>query len=371
MEGILISSGFSELFKHLNTLFTPFFVTYAVVVSLIPRAKQVGLIDSPDGIRKFHKRPTPVIGGVCMLAGLLVPVLLFPSLHDFAGLFLAMLLAAGVGFFDDRFGLNYVSRVSFQIAAVVLMVLLDGESLRSFGNLFGSGTILTCGFSVPVTIFCAVGVMNAMNMIDGLDGLAGGIAMAAFAAFGVLAWLNDMPLLVMLSLYFCGTLAAFLRFNWFPSKIFMGDAGSMMLGLVLAWFALALSQHRGSSVSPVAVLLVLALPVTDTITVMIRRLLRGKNPFHADRTHLHYILAATGLSQRNVVFLMIFMTLVSSSVAIAGTILKWSDTQLFSFYMAGFALYVSGIFRLQTLLTNIIRLREMTFMRVFYRKWFS
>jgi UDP-GlcNAc:undecaprenyl-phosphate/decaprenyl-phosphate GlcNAc-1-phosphate transferase len=286
-------------------------------------------------------------------------VLLLPF-SPLAGFFMGILMIAVVGFFDDLYGVNFKIRFAVQALSTVSIMYFGGTVLYSFGNIFGIGSLQT-GFLAPVfTIFCVVGVINAMNMIDGLDGLAGSVSIVAFIASGILAGLNGQNELVYLSIAFIGSIAAFLRFNRYPSKLFMGDTGSMTLGFSLAFFAIQTTQ--GSAVvSPSAALLVLSLPVSDTIVVMIKRLMNGKHPFHADKTHLHHFLKDLGLSHKAAFIIMASASAVSSSIAIIGTMLHFPDYFFFIIYCCCFTAYFIASYKLKIIYRLILQLRRKNF----------
>jgi UDP-GlcNAc:undecaprenyl-phosphate GlcNAc-1-phosphate transferase len=305
----------------------------------------------PDNNRKVHLVPKPLVGGLGIVAGVLVVMMLFFPFGKYIGLILSILMILVVGVLDDRFDISFKWRFVVQIVATAnAMYFFPGMHLRSFGNLLGFGPVETGLLVVPLTIFCVLGVINAINMIDGLDGLAGTLSFVAFSTFAVFAWINHTPSLMLICLAFAGAIGAFLRFNWYPSKLFMGDAGSMTLGFVLAFFAIELSQKPGGSVSPVAALFVLAVPITDTVTVMSKRMMKGKSPFEPDKTHFHHLLKMMGFSHAGVVIIMLGLSMVFSSVAVLATIMRVPDYVLFALYAAWFVLYfvsslkMNGIF---------------------------
>lgn len=333
-------------------------ITAMAIRFLAARAGNLGLVDHPDGIRKKHSRPTPLVGGIAMVAGVFLSSVPFISGSSNNGMVFSLLLITAIGVLDDRFNINFKIRLLMQIGAVLLIVMFDGVALNSFGSLFGQDPIVTGRLAIPVTIFCVVGVINALNMLDGHDGLAGGVALVAFISFGALAMLNGLQVLVLIALAFCGALLAFLRSNWFPSKIFMGDAGSMSLGLALACFSLQLTQFPGTTVSPAAALLVLSLPVTDTLTVMIKRIMKRQNPFHPDRNHLHHVLKALGFSDRNVTLTIMTLCLLSGTIAVAGTILHAHDAVLFLIFVICFLTYFIASYNVRFFCKIIVKIRQ-------------
>lgn len=358
-EALLLPFSTVPLLEYSGMYLLSLAVSFAAILLLKANAQRLGLIDMPDGVRKIHTVAKPLVGGLGMVAGILLSMLVFLPIAHYIGLLLAIIMIATVGFFDDRHDISFKIRFAVQALATVSVMYFGGTVLHSFGNLFGFGPILTGSFGVAVTIFCVIGVINAMNMIDGLDGLAGSISMVAFSAFGILAGLNGQTGLVFISVAFIGALAAFLRFNWSPSKLFMGDTGSMTLGFVLAWFAIETTQGS-STVSPSAALLVLALPVTDTIVVMFKRIRKGKSPFFADKTHFHHVLKAMGLDHRKAVIIMATASAISSSVAIIGTMLHLPDYTLFSIYLFFFTAYFIASYRIKTIYRIVIWLRRIT-----------
>jgi len=350
--------GQADFTQYIGTYALSLVATYGAILILLKYADQLGFIDHPDGVRKIHTVAKPLVGGLGIITGVIIAMLAFVPIQHYIGLIIAMLMVGTVGALDDRHDLHFKVRFIVQIAATVSIMYFGGTVLTSFGNLLGFGTIQTGFLAYAITIFCVLGVINAVNMIDGLDGLAGGTSLVAFSAFGLLAWLNGQPELMLIAIAFVGALAAFLRFNWFPSKLFMGDAGSMTLGFVLAFFAIAVTQKTGSVVSPVAALLVLALPITDTITVMIKRVLKSKSPFHPDKTHLHHVLKAMGVNHHKVVIVMIAATVVSSAIAVIGTLLQLPDYAFFSIYIACFSTYFVASYKLRGIYRRLLWLRQ-------------
>lgn len=333
--GVLTAS-----FEQTRIYLVSLFVAYASIHGLSGVAEKFRLLDMPDNNRKVHSEAKPLVGGLGIISGVLVAMLLFFPVIKYISLIISILLILGIGVIDDRFDISFKWRFVVQITAtVIVMHYFPGMHLRSFGNILGLGAVETGLLVVPVTIFCTLGVINAVNMIDGLDGLAGTTSLLAFIAFAVLAWLNGMPSFMFLSIAFAGALASFLRFNWYPSRLFMGDAGSMTIGFVLAFLAIELSQKPGTIVSPVAVLLVLAVPVTDTLTVMTKRIMKGHSPFKPDKTHFHHLLRDMGFGHSGSVTIIMTISLLFSLLAIAGTVLQVHEGYLFVLFVAWFVLY--------------------------------
>jgi UDP-GlcNAc:undecaprenyl-phosphate GlcNAc-1-phosphate transferase len=229
-----------------------------------------------------------------------------------------------VSLWDDWKELHHVPRFLAQIAAVLVMIYGAGIELRSVGNLFGFRPIGLWVFAVPMTVFAVVGVINAVNMIDGMDGLAGSTSMVSLAWYGVAATLSGRPDLANLAWLLCGGLAGFLLFNlrfpWQPrAKVFLGDAGSTLLGFALAWFAIDLSQGSAArTLPPIAALWVVLLPLADTVSLMARRRSRGKSPFHPDREHIHHFLLAHGFTVSGALLVLVGVSVVFGAVGVIG-----------------------------------------------------
>lgn len=279
-------------------------VTLVAIFSLRPLAPRLGLVDRPDA-RKCHKGRIPLIGGICFFLGTVAGL----SYLGVIDAFIVALLGSGAlilltGMIDDLYDLSVGSRLAVQIGTVLVVATTTGVYIDSAGTLLGDSELkLHALLGIPLTVIAIVGLMNAFNMLDGIDGLAGGLAMVAILA--VLAFGNGtgwqaLGVLMLLQLLMVA-LVPYLGVNlgWPDGrKIFMGDAGSTLVGFLLGWSLVHLSQSRVAHISPVDVLWCVAIPVMDTLGVMVRRLRIGKSPFKPDRQHLHHLLLDAGCSPR-------------------------------------------------------------------------
>lgn len=329
-------------------IFGAFLLSFLITRLLLPRlsriASAIGLLDQPSE-RKVHGNPKPLVGGVGMAMGLSVACMLFVPLANLRGYFAGALLLVLIGFLDDFRELIPRWKFIVQLLAVGAMMLLSGTVLLTFGNLLGIGEISFQTLAIPMTILGAVGVINAVNMIDGLDGLAGGVSLIAFAAIAILAYMDGQKAHMLLSLALCGSVLAFLWFNWRPASLFMGDAGSLLLGFSLAFLSIAITQKKGSTVPPVAPLLILAVPIVDTVTIMTRRVMRGGSPFQADRYHLHHIIMRFGADGEKAVAIIMLLSLFFSGLAVTGTFLHMPEAYMFACFMAyAFTYFLSSFF---------------------------
>lgn len=277
------------------------FVIVAVLVpASLPMTRRLGLHDNPGG-RKQHEAPTSYVGGLLILMAVAISFVVFDRQSSLvATTFLgcsALLMLVGLA--DDRFGLSWKARISAQTISTLIMITVAGVQVQNLGDVFGVGTLPLGLLTIPVTIFIVVGVINALNMIDGSDGLAGGqalVSLVLLAAFAHYAGNTDMVArLLTVAAAVAGFLVWNLRFPWQPrARIFLGNAGSMVLGFVIAWAAVRLTQNPEHPVSPVLGPWTIAIPLIDCVTLMFRRMRQGVSPFKADRNHLHHLLLDAG-----------------------------------------------------------------------------
>lgn len=289
---------------HLILLFfSALFISLWLTPQAIRLSFRIDAVDHP-GERKVHRKAVSRLGGLAMVAGLFLPLLFFQEIDRTLVAFLAgALVASATGFLDDVWRIRPGIKFFGEIAASAIFVFGSGVSLASLGDFAGVGEVSPGLLAPAVTIFCMVGVMNALNLSDGLDGLAGGISAIAGAFLGIFAILGEDWTSVAILASLLGALFGFLRYNTYPATLFMGDTGSVLLGYSLSAVTVILVQADGIGIrlSPVMVAAVLALPIMDTLLVMLRRIRHGENPFHPDKTHLHHRLLSLGLPHAAVV----------------------------------------------------------------------
>jgi UDP-GlcNAc:undecaprenyl-phosphate/decaprenyl-phosphate GlcNAc-1-phosphate transferase len=302
----------------------PFFTSLILTMLIIPGLRvvaiQIGLTDKPN-IRKVHATPIPLVGGIAVFIAASLSFSLSmpfdPSILIYKNLFIALVILLTMGVIDDKFDL----RASFKLIIQLLLAhytFTMGIKIESLYGLFGMYDLPTWG-QYTLTLVIITGVVNAFNLMDGIDGLAGGLGILGFTMLTIFALLNNHVQMAVLSLAFVGALIGFLKFNFSKSqKIFMGDAGSLMIGFVLVVASIHLLQlsatKSNSTFVLIGVISILLLPVIDAIRVFRGRLKKGKSPFHADRTHLHHLVLATGLKHRKSTISILVMVLVISIV---------------------------------------------------------
>ena len=339
------------MINHEIRIFLVFLVALFAAMFVLPKlariAKVIGLLDKPSEKRKVHKIPRPLVGGIGMVISATFTALVFIPIAGLRGYFLGLSILLFVGFLDDFKELGHKQKFVAQIVATLLLIYF----------LLGLGSLMLPDISWltwGVTIFCVVGVINAINLVDGLDGLAGGISFVAFITFAIHASMGGDTTLMLLSLALAGAVLGFLRFNWYPSSMFMGDAGSLCLGFSLAFMSLALTQGGNTHVSPVVPLLILAVPITDTIMVMTKRIFRGESPFKADRYHLHHIFMRFGMGRVLVVKVIVGITILLNLLSLLGSLYKWPDVYLFGTFLIYFFIYtISSFFIIYTMRTTL------------------
>lgn len=282
------------------------FVAVLVVTSLLiwlfnPIAHRIGWLDRPAG-RKDHASPTPYHGGLAMYLGLLVVVATLYTPHaPMRALIQASGLLVIVGLLDDMFDVRWYLRIVAQVIAALILVYVGGVHIEQIGPVFGLQPMSLGVLSVPFTVFATVGLINALNMSDGVDGLAGTLSLAALLMLAAAAHYAGNERLVHGLVMISAAVTAFLVFNLRRpgqrrAKVFMGNAGSAFLGLVIAWAAFRLTQNPGHPVSPVLAPFLIAPPVIDCLALMLRRVVNGRSPFAADRGHMHHYMVDAGFS---------------------------------------------------------------------------
>jgi UDP-GlcNAc:undecaprenyl-phosphate GlcNAc-1-phosphate transferase len=329
-----------------------FAATAILIVVLRPLAISIGLVDVPSG-RKSHSGNIPLIGGLAIFAASLMALLahggltgleLMPA-HSFSAFYSTGLILLIIGAWDDYRALPAVSRILAQLVASLVMIFVGGVVLTDLGNLAHDGGILYLGLlAVPFTVFATLGVINAMNMCDGLDGLSGSLALIALLGFGIANALWGTPENQQLIVVFSACVISFLMFNlrtlWRPQAwVFLGDAGSMLLGITLSWLAVELSQGESRVISPAAALWFLMLPIYDAVSMMVRRVLKRRSPFEADREHLHHIFLLAGFSVGETVTLMTGIAIGGVVIGLAGTYLNVADIYLAALFLFGGMFY--------------------------------
>lgn len=306
-------------------------------------ARRLGWVDSPDW-RKHHSGDIPLAGGPAIALAVAAVMLWqggWSATAAVLGWTSAIVFLTGLA--DDRRHILVPVRFALQILALLGMIWYGGIVLHNFGNLFWAGMLNLGPLAIPITVFSALGVINAFNMIDGLDGLSGAVALIALGGMAFLAgrggWMEEHAILLVV----CAAIAGFLLLNFrFPWReralVFLGDSGSSWIGFLLAWFFIALSQDdpaRGlqRAYAPITAIWLFGLPLMDTTYVMIRRGRERKPIFGADRHHLHHVFLRSGFSVRQTWGVMIGMALALAMVGLLAELRCWPEWLMFYAYL--------------------------------------
>jgi UDP-GlcNAc:undecaprenyl-phosphate GlcNAc-1-phosphate transferase len=299
----------------------------ALLTPLVRRLSyRFGVLDHALSARKIHGRPVPRLGGIAIVIGFYAPLLgllvlessvggMFLAERNLAfGLIVGGILIAGLGVYDDLRGAGAGKKFIVQFAIAGILYYL-GFRVEALANPFGEP--LQLGWlSLPFTLIWMVGVINAMNLIDGLDGLAGGVALVAVSTILLVSLHRSQPLMILFCAALAGSILGFLFYNFNPASIFMGDTGSMFLGFVLATSSIRTGQKSSTTVAVLIPIIILGLPILDTLLAMSRRAIRGRPLFRADKEHIHHRLLGLGLSHRQAVLVLYGICVLLGAVAL-------------------------------------------------------
>ena len=267
-------------------LLTITILSYISVKLVINYAKKLHLVDIPNE-RSHHCSITPRGAGIGFVSVIIFGIALFEYnlLLEYWYIFTSLLLVFSIGIVDDKYEVS--ARWKFiAIFIAVFLMWLYGVSIYSFGIWFGYELVLPSLVALPFTMFALAGFTNALNLIDGIDGLSSSVSLVILSFFAIIGFEYNNTLLITLSLFTMASLVGFMILNWNPAKIFMGDSGSLSLGFIISILAVISLEY----IHPITILYLSAIPILDTLIVMIRRIRRGKSPLSPDKTHLHHIL---------------------------------------------------------------------------------
>jgi len=316
-----------------------------LIVLLRKVAYRLDFVDRPAG-RKQHRHPTPTVGGLAMFFAVLVALLIGDALHGKIAILLGCAAALVVlGILDDKHGLSVSMRMMIQVFLVTVVIVGADGTVTHLGTMFGSDIPLGM-FAIPFSVLAFVGGINAINMIDGVDGMAGKMALITMLGVATICYVAGADELLLLTWAMLGTLVGFLFLNSrvFVKRawVFMGDSGSMWLGLVLGWF-MAQVTHDSVSAEPALVLWLFGIPLIDTLAVMFRRAKHKRSPFQADRAHIHYLLKHMGFSTKRNVLVLSLAQLILVGIGVIfylaqvpAWIIFWSFVLLMLFYFSRF-----------------------------------
>ena len=305
------------------------------------------LVDLPDTSRKFHKRPTPLTGGIGILIALLISGKLYIDLNNLTGYvpeFTFQLMVISIPLvilflIDDFKELRPLFRIIIQVVLTIYMIQSTGVYLETLGNLFGIGEINLGIYSKPITVFCVVGIMNAFNMMDGINGLCSGCAMITLMLIGFFSGLIYDSMLVLI----IGSMIGFIIFNLGifgkQNGVFLGDSGSNLVGFWVAWIAIYASQSQIYSIEPITILWFVAIPLLDCIGLIFSRTIKGISWSTAGRDHIHHKIMEK-FSPRSTLLIILTVTLLTGILGIIIEILFTSYISTLLFFMYAILYYL-------------------------------
>ena len=301
-----------DIILSMNTilLITIFLISCIFIALLVKFASKIGLVDIPNE-RSMHENVIPRGAGLAFVSSVFITLLLFDFdyLVKYYYVYLAIAIVFIAGLWDDYKDISPKIKFIFIFFASLLLYIND-IAILSVGYYFGYEFVLPFWFVFPFTFFAMAGYTNALNLMDGLDGLASSITIVMLIAFLAIGLEHNDELLITLSSFFIVTLVAFLLFNWNPAKIFMGDSGSLALGMVIVILSVKALEY----ITPASVLFIIALPILDTFIVMTRRIQRGLSPFKADKNHMHHFLYNVKGDVKYTVMILVMMQAVFSII---------------------------------------------------------
>ena len=294
------------------------FLALLLIIIFTPFAESLRLLDEPSE-RKKHTSSVPMVGGISIYLAVLATLLVVTPPEKLGWLIAAGSLLVIVGFLDDVFGLGVKTRFIAQLLATLVMLAGTELWIISLGiEWFGLNSMGF--FGIALTVVAVIGLTNAFNMADGIDGLAAGYAMIALLLIGSTMWFvhGNIWQIEWLTILFSACFAFWLvNMSLMPLKrVFLGDAGSLYLGFVIAWMLIYFSQQPVSKIEPIAALWCVAIPVWDTLVVMARRIKNNRSPFAPDRNHFHHLLVDMKMDARLVLAIILGISLVFGAFGI-------------------------------------------------------
>lgn len=327
------------MFEIVLGFLTAFFVVLLATPSLIKVAKLKHLVDEPGEERKLHRRSVPTIGGIIIFAAIIFAYALWipqenrpdafggsiygeygyivQAFSEFKYIVASLIILFFVGVKDDIIGTSPVKKLIGHIIVAFILVMMAEIRITNMHGIFGVHDMPDWA-SVMLSVFVYIVIVNAYNLIDGVDGLAAGIGFVNACVFGIWFYFSKDLALSLLSFVLAGALLGFLIFNFSPAKIFMGDSGSLTIGLIISVLSIRLIEHDTAHLpfelyripTPVFAMAVLVYPLIDTLRIFIYRAAKGLSPFSADKNHIHHRLIRLGLGHGKTVIILYLFTLV-------------------------------------------------------------
>jgi len=324
--------------------FIAFGISFVIAPLIMMLANNAGAIALPGG-RHIHTRPTPKFGGIAIaLSVFVISLFIIPVNRQIGSYVAASVIMLMLGVIDDFRGINWRIKLALSVTATSIVIMGTGLWVENLGNLIGLGEVHLGYWGIPFTFFAVFGVINAINLTDGLNGLACGVSSIAFLSFTIFASMSGNETVFYLSLINLGATLGLFKYNYPRARIFMGDSGSMFLGFSLGVQAILLTQGRNDSVSPMVPVIILGLPIFDTIRVLVVRILNRRHPFRADKTHLHHLMMRSGTHPNQVVkVIWILSALMSALAFVLYRFDGWVMLVIYFLFIAFIGVYVENL----------------------------
>jgi UDP-GlcNAc:undecaprenyl-phosphate GlcNAc-1-phosphate transferase len=344
------------MFSHLDFLpiLTAFFVAVVLLVIMTPFAHQLGLVDEPEG-RKTHSGMVPLTGGVAIYGAVIIASFVTDVWFKNGSLFFtAATLIVLLGMLDDKFDLSAKGRLLCQFGVAAIMALAAQNYITSLGDISGVGEVYLGLSGYFFTLICVVGVINAFNMIDGIDGLAAGMSLIVLSSVVFLLLITDSQA-IMAPMIVIAAIVPFLAFNlswrgFKGNKIFLGDSGSMFVGLTIVWLLVDFTQGAGATIRPVAAIWIIGLPLMDMAAIMFRRAKKGQSMLRPDRHHLHNIFMRAGFSSRRSLAIILLMGCIYAFIGIMGELINIPEYLMFWGFLVTLVVYTLILQNIWTIL---------------------
>ncbi|KAB7894533.1 UDP-phosphate N-acetylglucosaminyl 1-phosphate transferase [Serratia sp. Leaf50] len=310
-------------------------------------AKKIGLVDKPD-FRKRHQGLIPLVGGISVYAGVCFTFYISHSTVPHNLLYLACAgLLVFIGALDDKFDISVKFRACVQALVAVVMMVEGGMVLHDLGRIIGPWQMVLGPFGYLVTLFAVWASINAFNMVDGIDGLLGGLSCVTFGSMGIVMLYSGNDALALWCFAMIAAIIPYVLLNLGAFgrryKVFMGDAGSTLIGFTVIWILLQCTQttrpFAHPPMTPVTALWLIAIPLMDMIAIMYRRLRKGMSPFSADRQHIHHLIMRAGFSSRQAFVLITLAAAVLAAIGVIGEHLQFPEWLMLGLFFVAFMLY--------------------------------
>jgi len=311
------------IIPELNIIFsliTAFLITYVAIPKVIFFAEKLRLLDEA-GTRASHKGSVPIFGGIAIFSGIIFSLLFWANIENIQYLLVSILIVFFVGVIDDLLVLSPFKKIVGQVIATLIIIFFGDLQISNMHGVLGV-------YDLPVwigalfTVFVVIVITNGFNLIDGVDGLAAGIGVISSFSFGVIALLLDQSDMAIIAFTLMGALLGFLRYNFFPAKIFMGDTGSLVVGIILS--ILAINSIRYGLVTeniklpnkgPLLAIVILAIPLFDSLRVFVARIIKGRHPFSPGKEHIHHNLLSLGFGHKKTTLILCFFAVLMIGIS--------------------------------------------------------